>query len=341
MFTLLPFAFASLLPAALLLLASVFGGIWPALGVISITIVVFILDRRTGRIWKTPTQETGHTVSLCLAAMHFALLTASIWAISQNAQLSTLDKILIFTGTGLWLGQISNSNAHEMIHRSNRIARRMGIAIYCSLLFGHHASAHPKVHHIHVATDQDPNSARYGEGFYRFFLRAWVGGFKAGLHAENAQRKRAQNPAPVWQHPYVSYVSGAVATLFAAAFLGGIPAIAALCALAFYAQLQLLLSDYVQHYGLRRQCNENVRPVPVGPQHSWNAPHWYSSAMMLNAPRHSDHHMHPARSFPALELDADEMPILPHALPVMAVIALYPRLWRRVMDKRVAKWMAN
>lgn len=335
------FAFASLFPAALLLLACAFGGIWPALGALSITVFVFILDRRAGRIWATPKQASGHRLSLCLAAMHFTLLAASVWAISQNADLSVTDKILIFTGTGLWLGQISNSNAHEMIHRSNRTARRVGVAIYSSLLFGHHASAHPKVHHIHVATDQDPNSARYGEGFYRFFLRAWAGGFRAGLHAENAQRKRAQNPAPVWQHPYVSYISGAVATLLAAAFLGGIPAIAVLCALAGYAQLQLLLSDYVQHYGLRRQYDENGRAVPVGPQHSWNAPHWYSSAMMLNAPRHSDHHMHPARSFPALELKAGEMPMLPHSLPVMAAIALYPRLWRRVMDKRVNKWMVN
>jgi alkane 1-monooxygenase len=59
---------------------------------------------------------------------------------------------------------------------------------------------------------------------------------------------------------------------------------------------------------------------------------------MLNAPRHSDHHMHPARSFPALELSAENMPILPHSLPVMACLALVPGLWRKVMDRRVAKW---
>ena len=65
-------------------------------------------------------------------------------------------------------------------------------------------------------------------------------------------------------------------------------------ALGLHAQVQILLSDYVQHYGLRR-AEVQGRPVPVAAGHSWNAPHWFSSAFMLNAPRHSDHHAHPAR----------------------------------------------
>ena len=60
--------------------------------------------------------------------------------------------------------------------------------------------------------------------------------------------------------------------------------------------------------------------------------------MMLNAPRHSDHHMHPSRAFPALELTPGTMPMLPRSLPVMAVLALVPPLWHRVMDRRVARW---
>jgi alkane 1-monooxygenase len=77
---------------------------------------------------------------------------------------------------------------------------------------------------------------------------------------------------------------------------------------------------------------------PVGPQHSWNTPHRFSGAMMLNAPRHSDHHTHPSKPYPALQLLEDKMPMLPYSLPMMAVIALMPPLWRRVMDPRVAHW---
>ena len=127
-------------------------------------------------------------------------------------------------------------------------------------------------------------------------------------------------------------------SLGVAALLAGWAGVFGLILIAAYAQIQLMLSDYVQHYGLRRERLADGRMEPMGSQHSWNTPHWYSSAMMLNAPRHSEHHMHPAKPFPALGLDADTMPILPRPLPVMAVVALLPPLWRRMMDRRVAHW---
>lgn len=336
-----PFAFASLLPAILLLLASGFGGIFPFLAVFSITVLVFILDRRMGDKWALPQDASGHVLSIFIGVVHFFVLAVCVWGLSEGDHLSLLDKLLTFTGAGLWFGQVSNSNAHELIHRSERGPRRLGGAIYCSLLFGHHASAHRKVHHVHAATDQDPNSARLGEGFYRFLARAWIGGFRAGLEAENTDRARSSRVHPAWQHPYVAYVSVALATLCIAFGIGGFKGIGALLALAGYAQVQLFLSDYVQHYGLRRTQGDDGRMEPMGAKHSWNAPHWYSSAMMLNAPRHSDHHMRPSRSFPSLEIETTGMPMLPHALPVMACLALVPKLWRRVMDKRVARWAAH
>ena len=109
--------------------------------------------------------------------------------------------------------------------------------------------------------------------------------------------------------------------------------------LGLHATGQLLLSDYVQHYGLRRRVLADGRLEPVGPRHSWNAPHWFSGAMMLNAPRHSDHHAHPARPYPALRLPgAEEAPMLPRALPVCCTIALCPPLWRRMMAPHLARW---
>lgn len=338
---LFPFAIASFLPAFLLCLALAFGGIWSFASVLSITAMVFFLDRMTGDDWALPQDATGHGLSMSIGAVHFFVLGACVWGIAQGDHLSTLDKVLIFIGAGLWFGQVSNSNAHELIHRAERDPRRLGVAVYCSLLFGHHASAHPKVHHVYAATDRDPNSARLGEGFYRFLARAWFGGFQAGLQAENIIRARSQQILPKWRHPYLGYGLGAVLTLVTAGLLAGPKGIVALLAIAAYAQVQLFLSDYVQHYGLRRQRNEDGRAEPIGPQHSWNTPHWYSNAMMLNAPRHSDHHMHPGRNFPMLELVESEMPMLPHPLPVMACLALVPKLWRKVMDKRVAKWATH
>lgn len=330
------YAAASLLPALLLGLACLFGGPFPLLALLSITLLVFFLDRLPRRL--AAGAGSGRAHSLTLAAVHFLLLPLGLWALARAPHLAAIDRALLFVGLGLFFGQVSNSNAHELIHAGARPLRRLGAALYVSLLYGHHVSAHLRVHHVHAATAQDPNSARAGEGFWAYTLRVLRGEFRAGLRAENAQRARAQRPAPVWRHPYIAWVGGALLALLLSWFLVGAWGLLAHLGLAAYAQLQLMLSDYVQHYGLRRQRLADGRLEPVGPQHSWNAPRWYSSALMLNAPRHSDHHMHPGRPYPALRLEEATMPVLPHSLPVMAVLALVPPLWRRLMDRRLARW---
>ncbi|MEL6887533.1 MAG: alkane 1-monooxygenase [Pseudomonadota bacterium] len=326
---LLPYAIATLVPAALLAAACVWGGGWAVAAMLAIAVVVFFLDKLS--IEMAPSDAHGHRLSEVLGLVHFALLALAVWSMGQPLPL--LDKVLIVLGCGLYFGQISNSNAHELIHRSARLPFWLGAACYTSLLFGHHTSAHRLVHHVHAATDRDPASARLGEGFWAYLPRTWVGSFHAGLRAERARRDGVR-----WPAPYLWYEFGALTSLGLAALLAGAAGVAGLIAIAAYAQVQLMLSDYVQHYGLRRATRADGRAEPMGPQHSWNTPHWYSSAMMLNAPRHSEHHMHPARPFPALGLDADTMPMLPRPLPVIAVVALIPPLWRRVMDRRAKRW---
>ncbi|MBC7476986.1 MAG: fatty acid desaturase, partial [Pseudorhodobacter sp.] len=93
---------------------------------------------------------------------------------------------------------------------------------------------------------------------------------------------------------------------------------------------------YVQHYGLTRGTHDG-KTAPVTAAHSWNAPQLFSSALMLNAPRHSDHHTHPARPYPGLRLP-DNAPMLPWPLPLACLVAMCPPLWRRRMDPLAAKW---
>ena len=125
--------------------------------------------------------------------------------------------------------------------------------------------------------------------------------------------------------------------LVTAAMIGGLAGAFAYVALALYATSQLLLSDYVQHYGLSRKVVDG-KAEPVGDRHSWNAPHWFSSALMLNAPRHSDHHAHPSRGFTDLGIP-QSAPTLPRSLPTMATLALFPSVWRRIMDHRAKDWV--
>jgi alkane 1-monooxygenase len=266
-----------------------------------------------------------------LGLLHLLVLPVAVWAAAGDSGLGPAARVGLALGAGLWIGQVAVPAAHELIHRGDRGRFLLGAAVYSSLLFGHHASAHRLVHHRHVATRDDPNTARAGEGFWRFFLRAWAGSFRAGLQAERALRGHGG--------PYAGYSVGAAAALalgFAAAGLAGV---AVWTGIALHAVSQILLADYVQHYGLVRRLRPDGRPEPVGDRHSWNAPHRFTARMMLNAPRHSDHHAHPARPYPALGLpDAEAAPRLPHALPLCCVVALLPPLWRRMMAPHLARW---
>ena len=332
------FAVATLLPLPLIAAAALVGGIWVLLALAYVTLMSVALDELVA--WTLPTAPersefpAADALSAALAMGHLGLMGLTVWALAGPG-LSGLEKAGLFMAVGIFAGQVGNSNAHELIHRPARLLRRLGTLVYVSHYFGHHASAHPLVHHVHVATAKDPNSPRPGESFYRFAPRAWIGSFREGLRAETARRRRSCKP--VWRHPYLSYTGGAALVLAAAFALGGPAGMLWSIALGTFATSQLLMSDYVQHYGLTRTTRPDGRTEPVSDRHSWNAPHWFTSALMLNAPRHSDHHTHPGRPYPALRLPEDA-PLLPRSLPVMACLALSPRRWRRVMDPRAARW---
>lgn len=275
-------------------------------------------------------------LSVLLAGAHFLLLIAAIYGLSGRAGYGPVGWFIAFFAFGIWFGQVSNSNAHELIHRRDRRLRTLGTTLYVTMLFGHHASAHRLVHHRFVATLDDPNTAQMGESFYRFVLRAWPGSFIAGYEMESAirQRRAARRRVPP-VHPYLWYLGGSALMALIVLMAFGFTGFLAWLLLAGYVQLQLLLSDYVQHYGLRRRALSLGKVEPLGARHSWDAPKPFSSALMLNAPHHADHHLHPGRSWPDLDSSQSLAPLLPHSLPVMGVIALWPAKWRQVMDKRV------
>lgn len=316
--------------------AMLFAGLYTApivswLALFYMTGLVYGLDRLTALAAPDlPEQEfpAGTRLMIALGAVHFPLLFLGASVIVTSPFIKAFP---LFFALALFFGQVSNSNAHELIHRTVRWQHRLGIAVYSSLLFGHHASAHPFVHHIHVATPQDPNSARLGESYYAFALRAWRGSFRAGFRAEKRRKNLLRS--------FGIYGLGSISTCLIAFIIGGVLTAVIVIALGLYAQIQLLLSDYVQHYGLRRTKLDTGRYEPVSACHSWNAPHGFSSSLMMNAPRHSDHHSRPLRHYPGLALDQSVMPMLPRSLPVMASIALFPPVWKKLMDPRVVYWV--
>jgi alkane 1-monooxygenase len=74
--------------------------------------------------------------------------------------------------------------------------------------------------------------------------------------------------------------------------------------------------------------------VRTDPRHSWNADHTVSNLLLYQLQRHSDHHANPTRRYQALR-HVDEAPQLPTGYAGMILLAWFPPLWRRVMDRRL------
>jgi alkane 1-monooxygenase len=92
--------------------------------------------------------------------------------------------------------------------------------------------------------------------------------------------------------------------------------------------------NYLEHYGLLRQQREDGRYERTRPEHSWNSNNTASNVLLYHLQRHSDHHANPIRRYQALR-HVDEAPQLPTGYAGMILLAMFPPLWRRVMDHRV------
>ncbi len=235
---------------------------------------------------------------------------------------------------GLWFGQVSNSNAHELIHRGDRRLFLLGEVGLCL------AAVRPS--HLGAPAGPSPlcRPARGPE-------HAAAGRKLLPLRPARLDRfvpRRAGAPKPRggtgggW-HPYLHLSS-----------LGAAGWLALACAdrrrrrgwrriwsLAAYAQMQLLLSDYVQHYGLARAARRTAGRRRWAPELSWNAPHWFTGAPDAEraAPFRPPRPSRPALSGAAPGRDRDRADAAAPRCRRWRRWRWCRRLWRRVMEPRL------
>jgi alkane 1-monooxygenase len=237
------------------------------------------------------------------------------------------------------IGGTGMNFAHELIHRNARWERLMGEALLISTSYGHFATEHIYGHHLTVATPKDPVTARRREWFYTFLFRAMIG---TALSAWALDSDRlARRGLPIWHptNPFWRYVGGVALWLVLAYALAGWLGIGFFALQSFMAIISLEVVNYIEHYGLTREHLGNGKFERVQLHHSWNSAHKYSSWIMINLQRHSDHHHRPGRRFPVLQYhDPATAPPLPYDYAVMALLALLPPLFFYLMKDRLDFW---
>lgn len=232
----------------------------------------------------------------------YAMTFMGAWLASRK-KTPMEDKI----GLALTVGAINGvgiNTAHELGHKSNRFNKVMAMAALAPTGYTHFVVEHNFGHHKRVATPEDPASSRMGESFWSLdneLLQGWA--MSAGFFG-------------------------------ATTLVCGPRAVPFLATQAVYGASLLESVNYIEHYGLLRQKDNNGKYERTQPEHSWNSNHIVTNLFLYQLQRHSDHHAHPQRSYQALR-HFEKAPQLPGGYASMLVPAYVPQWWYETMDKRV------
>ena len=327
-------------------IGAIFGGWTVILMPVATWYLFSAIDAITGTFDDNADLDTAETdlfwyraITILWAPLQFVSLFGVIWYVTASGHLGILEKIGLFFGMGVMSGTIGITYAHELCHQKPRFERWLGDILLSMTLYSHFRSEHLLVHHRYVGTPRDPVTARYNEGFHRYFPRVLREQPVSAFKAEKAMLTRRKLK---WHHPsnpFWRYAALQLTMILVAILVGGFAGLALFVWQAFIAIWQLEMVNYVEHYGLTRKHLGDGKYEHVMPRHSWNAAHKASNWLLINLQRHSDHHYKPDRRFPLLQTyDEDDAPQLPYGYPVMTTMAMFPPLWRRYMNPQVRAW---
>jgi alkane 1-monooxygenase len=335
----LPFCLVFVLPlsAALGLLL---GGLWPALTLLLVFVLVPVLDALLGINSSNPAPGTERALAACLRfrvinwACLPALLALVAWACVLSVRMPLWAYALSAASVGTVSGAMGIVTAHELVHRASPIEQAAGYALLLPSLYMHWGIEHVLGHHKNVATPLDPASARRGESFYRFLPRTlwgtYVGAWRLEVRRLRKSERRPWGPS----NRMIGFTLLSIVPVVGLWLGLGRRAALFFVLQASVAVVLLELTNYIEHYGLRRRETATGVYEPVTPLHSWNASHWVTNFFLFHLQRHSDHHFRASRRYQVLR-HFEESPQLPNGYAGMVLLALLPPLWFRVMDSRL------
>ena len=228
---------------------------------------------------------------------------------------------------------------HEMIHRLSAWERRFGEFLLSSVSYPHYATEHIYIHHALVGTPWDVGSAPRGQSFWSYFPREVASNLTESWRVQ--RRRLARRHLPVWHYsnPFWRYFLESALWYALIWWMGGAWAVAVYVALCLGVVFSMKISNYLQHYGLRRIRLPSGKFERVQPWHAWSVDRRLDNWLFFNMQRHADHHAAAGRRYPLMQHHgADMSPQLPGSYGRMFALVLFPRRWFATMDPLVDEW---
>jgi alkane 1-monooxygenase len=259
-------------------------------------------------------------------------LVLACWLFSRSS-LSVLDKV----GLALTVGMVSGiaiNTAHELGHKRASLERWLSRVALAQSGYGHFFIEHNRGHHVRVATPEDPASSRLGESFWAFWPRTVTGSLRSAWELERTRLARLESSMWTPRNDILTAWAMTIVLFGVLTAIFGLVVLPFLVIQAIIGFSLLEVVNYLEHYGLLRQRREDGRYERTQPEHSWNSNSTASNVLLYHLQRHSDHHANPVRRYQALR-HVQEAPQLPTGYAGMILTALFPPIWRRIMDQRV------
>lgn len=317
-----------------------FTGIWSYLTLIFVFVLIPILDlllpkyQRNYDVNEEGSRSSNILFDLLLylnIPILFALIYLFFNSISGSGLLELIGRM---SAVGILIGTIGINVAHELGHRSEWYHQWMSRLLLMTGLYMHFNIEHNKGHHLNVATPMDPATAQKGDSFYHFWWKSVTGSYQNAWKINNKELSevnssffRVEN-LMLWFHLWQALYLGIIFIYFG--WIG-------LCTAIIVAWMGFSLLEavnYIEHYGLLRKQNASGRFEAVALWHSWNSNHELGRILLYELTRHSDHHYKSKRKYQVLR-HFDESPQLPYGYPGSILIALFPKMWFRTMDKYI------
>jgi alkane 1-monooxygenase len=267
----------------------------------------------------------------------YSLLAYALYVVT-SISIETYEFNGIFFSVGIVLAVNGINVAHELGHRQNTNERFLGKALLLPALYMHFYIEHNFGHHLHAATKEDPATARYNQTVYSFWFTSI---FRQYISAWNIQKKLLKNNGCAFisfKNDMVWYTILQVIYLFAIYYFLGYTAFILVLLSAIVGFVLLETVNYIEHYGLLRLKTNSGRYERVKEIHSWNSNHIIGRIVLYELTRHSDHHYKTSKKYQILDCH-EESPQMPYGYPTSMVLAMFPPLWFRVMNKRVPREM--
>jgi alkane 1-monooxygenase len=331
-------------------LGSLHADAWPWLVISVVFGVIPLLDFVVGRDPANPDERDDvpaleaqgyyRLLSLATVPMLLAMLMWSGWIFATHEGWSWVGQLGWMLSVGTVMGAIGITVSHELIHKDAPLEQNAGGLLLAAVCYAGFKVEHVRGHHVHVSTPEDASSSRFGQSLYAFLPHAYKHNFLNAWRLEAERLKRRGLPALHWRNELIWWYS--TSALF---LLGFSLAFGWLGALFFLGQALtaftlLEIVNYVEHYGLHRRKLDNGRYERTTPHHSWNSNFLLTNLFLFHLQRHSDHHAYAKRRYQVLR-HFDDSPQLPNGYAGMIVLALFPPLWRAVMDPKVRAYYAG